>query len=195
MNMKILLPILIFLAVIGVAVANANSQKAQVLSENEVIPTVAPTPQPSEKALKIASFAVLRMTEAQKTEFKKKYGDENMSDAEFIKSWSLKMDEDPTLMAQNEAIMEKHIASENQPVYYNTYETSEPSIDTNQINNNLQQQQLNNKIQQQQQQQQRSIEEQERAIKEQEREMDRLQNDMRWECISAGGVPVGNKCM
>jgi len=169
MKIKIV-SILVVVTAILVFALSQNSQKAQVLSKNSVIPTVeiTLTPiQPSEKALKIASFGVARMTDTQKVEFKDKYGTEKMTDTELIKAWSLKMDEDPILMAQNEAIMEKHMAKEGQAVYYNTYETTSSSIDTSGIENNIRQQQSD-------------IEEQQRKMDELEREQ---QNREFWEGV------------
>jgi len=34
-----------------------------------------------------------------------------------------------------------------------------------------------------------------RDMQEQKDELEKIKNDMRWECIGNGGVPIGNKCM
>ena len=60
------------------------------------------------------------MSEKEKMYFKRKYGDENMSDNEYIKVWALAMDGDAALLAENEATMEKQIAREKRPIVNNS---------------------------------------------------------------------------
>lgn len=79
-------------------------------------PSLTPEIEPSDRALKIASFAMVRVSESKKKELKQRYSVESMSDTDFIRFWALKMDEDTALLAKNEALMEKTIARENQPV-------------------------------------------------------------------------------
>ena len=83
----------------------------------EVSPTISPTPFPSDKALKIASFAAVRMTASTEKNTKKKLGDENMSKTEMIRLYALMLDSDPFIMAEKEALMQKIMAQEGQPVY------------------------------------------------------------------------------
>lgn len=132
MNIKILT----FL-VIGVLVVVAGSNSA-ILSDKigmlknistsestqvaEVVSTPTPEPEPSERSLKVAAFAFVRMDKEKQNEFKKTYGDETLSNAEFIKQWAIRMDKNPALLAQNEAIMQRVMATEGQSVQTNYYE-------------------------------------------------------------------------
>jgi hypothetical protein len=90
---------------------------------------VSPTPasQPSEKALRIASYAWIRLSDAQKKDFRQKYGGKayslsqgkiiDITDTDVIREWAFAMDKDPALMAQNEAVMQKSM--QQQGVQYN----------------------------------------------------------------------------
>jgi hypothetical protein len=83
--------------------------------------TETPTPvQPSDRALKVAAFAFVRMSKIEKKFFKHKYGNENMSDNEYINTWALAMDGDAAQLAENEAAMEKQIAQEKRPIVNNS---------------------------------------------------------------------------
>lgn len=117
--------LLVLGALIGALVVNSNYIKLNsVASFLKLQPT--PTPisspsplseiKPSERALKIASFAMVRVSESKKKELKQRYSVESMSDTDFIRFWALEMDKDSALLAKNEALMEKTIASESQPI-------------------------------------------------------------------------------
>lgn len=126
--LKALKPITLLLvgALIGAAIVSSNqnipSGIASFLklqsSPSPAITTPSPTPEigPSEKALKIASFAMVRVSESKKKELKQRYSVKNMSDTDFIRFWALEMDKDSALLAKNEALMEKTIARESQPI-------------------------------------------------------------------------------
>ncbi len=93
---------------------------------SQYTPRPTPTPtikeiKPSEKALKIASFAVVRLPDKEKKEFKTRYGSDSMSDTELIRVWALKMDNDLALMAQNEAATQKYIEEHPQQQGYSYY--------------------------------------------------------------------------
>jgi len=171
----------ILIVVFGIFLGYKHSLKTNSLTISELKPTIVllPTPiQPTQKALAIAAFLVVRLDQNTKIEAKNERGNEKMTDSELIKAVALEYDFDPARMAEKEALMNKIMISENQPVNNNTYETyqsSGPSVDTSQIENKLRSQQS--------------------AIDEQQRKMDQLESDARWECISNGGVPMGNKCM
>lgn len=157
------------LSVLAEVSARQARQSTFEIPELLPVPTTNPTPMvASEKALRIASNAVVRMTEGQLKEFKTKYGDENMENGDFIAKWALMMDADPVVMAQNKAIVEKIKAEESKPVY-NSYETYQsPSVDTSEIENQLHQQ---------------------------KNEMESLKRARSWDCMDAGGVMVGDQCM
>lgn len=99
-------------------------QSTNILSEKSPLPPLLPTGspsaspvQPSEKALKIAAFAWLRMTAANKIEIKEKNGDKEADDNTAIRQWAIRMDQDPVYLAKNEALMEKIQTQESRPVY------------------------------------------------------------------------------
>lgn len=78
------------------------------------IAIVSPAPkQPSEKALKIASYLLLRANISQKLEIKKKYGNIDTPDTEIIRVWAYGMDNDSALMAQYEAIVQRNQMRDN----------------------------------------------------------------------------------
>jgi len=81
--------------------------------------TLLPPPKnPQRRLFKIAAFAMARINDEQKSELKTRYEAEELDDTEFIRKWALIMDNDPALMAKNEAIVERISTQENQPVYY-----------------------------------------------------------------------------
>lgn len=82
--------------------------------KNDWIPN--PKNKPSEKALKIASFFVVRSSESYKKEKKIEYGVENESDTKLIETVALKWDLDNVLLTEKEALMEKTMAQESKPV-------------------------------------------------------------------------------
>jgi len=115
----------------GIGTVYLDSQKTKKLisdqqtkiAELSISPTPSSVPSPtpivysgpSAKALKIAADSVVRMPEDILKNLKKKYGDENMDNTQFIDKWALAMDKDPAIMAQNEAVLNKVIAKESQP--------------------------------------------------------------------------------
>jgi len=127
---KYLIPIFTLLFGLLIGVTIANSLKFNYLLPTNIAgllkfnptpsPIVSPSPtpeiEPSERALKIASFAMVRVSESKKKELKQRYSVVSMSDTDFIRFWALEMDKDSALLAKNEALMEKTIARENQPV-------------------------------------------------------------------------------
>lgn len=102
--------------------ASPKASKASVDSAWEILsPTT--VPEPSDKALKLASFIWVRMSEVEINEAKKSYGNENMSDIDLIQNLALKIDQNPTAMSMTEAAIQKMSTEESRPVYNNTYET------------------------------------------------------------------------
>lgn len=120
--MKILLLVILLLTVVGITSMSPSSKKPKVLSERAAItPSVTPTLLlPSGKALKIAAFLVVRGTENDKKAYKKERGDEHMSDSELIKIVAQGYDSDPAKLAEKEALVQRIMAQEGQPDYYNT---------------------------------------------------------------------------
>ncbi len=110
-----------FLVIMGIipthlSTIDQNINQSVVLAETTSV-TVSPTPiQPSERALKIAAFATIRMSDDELLQFKEKSGDKNMSTKEFVRTFALKMDSDVVMMAQSEAVMERIIAEEKRPI-------------------------------------------------------------------------------
>ncbi|MDO8269696.1 MAG: hypothetical protein Q7T54_03435 [Candidatus Levybacteria bacterium] len=122
MKIKILIPMIIGMVLLG-GIVMYGSPNTKALSQNSFVPTLTLTPTPivpSEKALKVAAFLVVRGTENRKKEYKKERGNENMSDSELIKIVALGYDSDPAKMAEKEALVQKIMAQEGQPVYYDT---------------------------------------------------------------------------
>lgn len=89
-----------------IPIATVSASPAPKPSPTALI-TQIKAPNPSEKALRIASYAIVRMSDANKQGIKKKYGNENMSDTDIIRAWAFAMDKDSALMARNEAVMEQ----------------------------------------------------------------------------------------
>lgn len=106
---------------------------------------VSPAPtQPSERALKVAAYALESMSSSNKQEIKKKYGGVGVNDTETIRAWAFAMDKDPALLAKNEAVMQKDIQVNSQKGQYyypstSTSQVSDPVIFNNDsTNSNLQ---------------------------------------------------------
>ena len=140
-----------------------NQAPNQYSTTASIIPSPSFSPQPSEKALKIASFMVVRATEKEKAEAKQKRGDEKMPDTELIRRIAFSYDSDPALMAKAEAGMQQIIARENRPTY-----NEQSNVDASKIENKL------NEIEQQQRQ---------------------IENDFKFNCLTSGGTPSGNRCL
>ncbi|MBI4037791.1 hypothetical protein HY382_01965 [Candidatus Curtissbacteria bacterium] len=161
-------------------ISDANIAKtAEPIQQLTVEPSV--SPQPTEKALKIASFLVVRGSENAKKESKKEYGNESMTDSELIKLVALRYDSDPAKMAEKEALVQKIMAEEGQPDYNYTYEPNSPVIDTGKLGSSVKKQQD-------------AIEELERQQDKFEEEQRSLESDLRRQCRDNGGIPVGSMC-
>ena len=147
-------------------ISDANKAKTtEPLQQLTVEPSI--SPQPTEKALKIASFLIVRGSENAKRESKKEYDNESMTDSELIKLVALRYDSDPAKMAEKEALVQKIMAQEGQPVYNYTYESDQTNTDTSEIES--------------------SIKKQQNALEDLERQQQELENEQRnretWERI------------
>ncbi|KKR83656.1 MAG: hypothetical protein UU73_C0005G0015 [Candidatus Daviesbacteria bacterium GW2011_GWA1_41_61] len=78
--------------------------------------------QPSGKALKIVAFGVARTSKDVLIEAKKRLGNVDMTNVEFIRLMAFKLDADPALMADQEARVQKIMAQEGQPIQNSYYE-------------------------------------------------------------------------
>ena len=154
-----------------------TSYKSSEVSNQEnslqLLTTSSPSPiiNPSDKALKIASFLVLRATEKEKSEAKQKRGNENMSDTELIKQVAFTYDSDPALMAYAQAGMEQIMARESRSIIENNTDTSA----------------LENQIQE--------LESQQNQLQTEKEKLEKYKRDFEFNCIMSGGVPSGTMCL
>lgn len=65
----------------------------------------------SDRAYKASAVIITNSSKTSKIETKKSYGNENMSDTELIRMIAKKFDNDPALLAQAEALIEKNMKS------------------------------------------------------------------------------------
>ena len=166
------------IAIIAIYTSSALISDANIAKTTEPIQQLiaepSASPQPTEKALKIASFLVVRGSENAKKESKKEYGNESMTDSELIKLVALRYDSDPAKMAEKEALVQKIMAQEGQPVYNYTYESNSPVIDTGKLGSSVKKQQ-------------EAIEELERQQEEAARKQRDLESDLQRQCRNSGG--------
>ena len=159
--MRKLIFVLIAIGILATLVLNPK-----ILSINKsqitVDPTTPPTVQskPSERALKVAASVFVRTEKTALKKIKQTYGDENMSNTELIKLFAIKMDENPALLAQNEAEMQRIMAKEGQSVQTNYYEqpVTSYSESTGTTWDKFKQEQQQRKLEQQQECQQKMAE-------------------------------------
>jgi hypothetical protein len=103
-------------------------------------PIASPSPlEPSERALKIAAWSVANVNDSLTKEAKKDRGNENMTNAEFIRIFAFELDADSALMAEKEALIQKYQSEQNQaPTYFSETQYSQPA-QSNKTNDNLDQ--------------------------------------------------------
>lgn len=119
-NIVLIVAVLVLLVVVGAQTLNQNKKIQEVKEINVTKDVIAPSPtatEPSDRALKVAAFFVVRSNETEKNEVKKKAGNENMTDSGLIRYMASILDQDPAKLAQAEADMEKVATQEKQPVY------------------------------------------------------------------------------
>lgn len=113
--------VIIIISLIFVRAKNVADNATKIASASEIAPTEAvppPTPAPTQRALDLVSYAMMRETDAQKAELKVQYGNKDMTDTELITAIALSADANPAQMASIEAYKEKETTSESRPVYY-----------------------------------------------------------------------------
>jgi hypothetical protein len=181
-----------FIISIWIAVAGLLPVSHAEVNQPAAFITPTPTPiveiMPSERALKVASYGWFHMTEENKVKIKKDNGNPKANDDSAIKEWAVRMDRDPILLAKNEAKMQKMIEEATQPkvIYQTEY------IDNS---NNSRIDDVQDKISNLTSDIEDEVDEQRRETEDAQREIDNLKRDMRWNCINAGGSPVGTSCL
>ncbi len=131
-----------YIGITGFLMPNPSSDMKVVVEPTPIVVEVTPTSvQPTERALKVASFVIVRLDDKQKAEFKQKHGAGGFPDNDFIRKWAIDMDSDPVLLSKNEALIAKYLVQENRPIIEDnstyTYpvevntKPSQPSYDPN----------------------------------------------------------------
>jgi hypothetical protein len=174
----------------------SSSQAISTVVTESSTPTVVVVPDPSDRALKVAAYLYSASNSKSKSEMQEKFGekmnpsktepfvklalDNNYSQAEIdnylleksrnstIRGFATYLDQNKEELAYFESLMEQDLAEKSKPVYNYTYETPAQSIDTTDL---------------------------ESKVDDLKKKQEDMEFDMRMECLSNGGVPLGSKCM